>query len=400
MSFHFSTDPAEPSALPRSNAPLRVWLAWFLMGISLRAPVASIPPLIHQIQRELLISDQAAAMLTATPVLLMGALPILIPVVVGNRVPWTRVADLALLLVAAATALRWVEPAYLVLLASCAAVGAGVATCQLLVPAATARTWPTQAAALTAVYVSGMGLGSAGAAAVSPMFAQVTGSWGPALASWALAPLATMVALRVAGTADALPAPEGRPGRLRTPVRLLVQISVYCMGSASLFWTLMTWIAPMFQAAGRSEADAGLLMALFSFAQIPGSLAVGHLWNRWRFGVPMALLALMAATVPTLPMLGAGPLAWVSAAAAGIGCGGLFSLAMFLPAYFGRDEREVRSMTALTLTAGYLLASLGPILLAVLRSWSGSYTVAFTGFATICIPMWIAVRNLRRHQRS
>jgi CP family cyanate transporter-like MFS transporter len=90
-------------------------------------------------------------------------------------------------------------------------------------------------------------------------------------------------------------------------------------------------------------------------------------------------------------------LAWLWVAIAGFGCGGLFSLGMYLPAWLGRDGAEIRRMSALSLTFGYVLAGLGPLAFAWLREHSASFLVPFACLAAVCVPMCLISHSIERN---
>jgi CP family cyanate transporter-like MFS transporter len=380
----------------RRRAPLSVWIAWLLIGVSTRVSIASIPPLIQQIQDALAVDQHAGALLTAAPVLFMGALPLVVSAAMGQR-RWNTVVQFALALIAVATALRFASPSYAVLLLTCALVGVGTAVCQTLLPAVTARAWPHQTAALTAVFASGMGVGAAAAAAASPLLYVAAASWGVALGVWVSMPLLAEATLHLVAAAEPNPKPLRAAPTVKTPIGALLRICAYFVGSATLFWTSLAWLAPAYRAMGRGDEEAGLLMAVFTLAQIPGSLVADSLWNVWRFRVLDGLLGVTALSLVAMPTASQQALAWLWVAIAGFGCGGLFSLGMYLPAWLGRDGAEIRRMSALSLTFGYVLAGLGPLAFAWLREHSASFLVPFACLAAVCVPMCLISHSIERN---
>jgi CP family cyanate transporter-like MFS transporter len=69
---------------------------------------------------------------------------------------------------------------------------------------------------------------------------------------------------------------------------------------------------------------------------------------------------------------GAAPL-WI--VVFGLGQGAALGLALILPVLRGGDVHTVASLTAMTLTVGYLIASTGPWILGLAHDVSGSWTV-------------------------
>src|SRR5690606_16696907 len=119
-----------------------------------------------------------------------------------------------------------------------------------------------------------------------------------------------------------------------------------------------------------SESAASVPLLVLSIVQIPAAflfpLAAGRTGrHRWLLlsaaavnAVGLAGLALAPASAP-----------WLWGAAAGIGLGGLFSICMMLPvALF--PPAQVGAASGVMLTVGYLLASLGPLMMGALRDLS------------------------------
>jgi CP family cyanate transporter-like MFS transporter len=83
----------------------------------------------------------------------------------------------------------------------------------------------------------------------------------------------------------------------------------------------------------------------------------------------------------------------------GLGQGGSLGLALILPVLRGAGAVAVAALTALTLSAGYLLASVGPTLLGLARDVSGGWTVPLVVLIAITlaelVPGWKATSDWR-----
>jgi CP family cyanate transporter-like MFS transporter len=86
---------------------------------------------------------------------------------------------------------------------------------------------------------------------------------------------------------------------------------------------------------------------------------------------------------------------WAWSALIGLSVGLLFPVGVMLPLDYGSDPREVRRLTAMSLSIGYLLAALGPFLLGWLRGATGSYTVPFLVLVLACAAMLTQIPALR-----
>ena len=81
----------------------------------------------------------------------------------------------------------------------------------------------------------------------------------------------------------------------------------------------------------------------------------------------------------------------------GLGQGGSLGLGLILPVLRGAGAAAVAALTALTLSAGYLLASVGPTLLGLARDVSGNWTVPLIALIAITlaelVPGWKATSD-------
>jgi CP family cyanate transporter-like MFS transporter len=157
------------------------------------------------------------------------------------------------------------------------------------------------------------------------------------------------------------------------------------MGSQSLlYYAALTWLSPLYLAAGWSAGRAGLLLGLFSLTQIFSALAVPALADRG--GDHRPWLALCVGTVTAmLAALGLAPEAapWLWAALLGLGVGGMFALALTLLVKLASTPAAAARLSGMALLVGYLLAATGPVLAGALYDLAGSYRVPFLVLAGI-----------------
>jgi CP family cyanate transporter-like MFS transporter len=173
------------------------------------------------------------------------------------------------------------------------------------------------------------------------------------------------------------------------------------MGSQSLlYYAAVTWLPPLYVAAGWSASRAGLLLGLFSFTQVFSALAVPALadrtgdhrpWLALCVGTAMVMLTAFA-LVPT-----AAP--WLWAALLGLGVGGMFALALTLLVKLAPTPAAAASLSGMALLVGYLLAATGPVLAGALYDAAGSYRAPFlalAGIGAVTLAVGVSVRPTDR----
>jgi MFS transporter, CP family, cyanate transporter len=402
---------------PRSPGGGALILALVLVALNLRPAIASVPPVLPDIQRDLHLSGTAAGALTALPVVCLG---LFAPVAarLAGRVGVDRVVAWALVVLGAGTLARAVGGAA-GLFAATFLAGIGLAVGGALLPGIVkAHFAADRAATVTGLYTTGLAGGALLAAALTvPLRNLFGGSWAPALAVWALPAVAALVVWRrVApppagpdppgslggGGAGALgggPAAEGAPAGGGLPWRsgLAWRVTLYTGLQSLLFYASLTWLSPLFQARGWSAERAGALLAVFSLTQLVATLGLPVLADRTGDRRPWIALAVGACTAGLL-VLAVAPLAapWLVAAVIGFGTGGQFAMALTLLVDAAADAAASRRLSGMAFLVGYLLAAAGPAAVGGLYDATGGFTAAFlalTAVGVVTLALGVSVRR-------
>jgi CP family cyanate transporter-like MFS transporter len=167
-----------------------------------------------------------------------------------------------------------------------------------------------------------------------------------------------------------------------------------------VYYGVLAWLAPLYEDRGWSKPEAGLLLALFTASQIVGSMTASVAVERTgRLVAGLRITALATALGLFLVALTPMSAPWLWATVLGLGAGGIFTLALTVPLAVTATVDEARRLTATTLCYGYLLAATGPFVVSVLRSLSGSFTLAFGFLAVIsCSALGVARSAVARQE--
>ncbi len=146
-----------------------------------------------------------------------------------------------------------------------------------------------------------------------------------------------------------------------------VLLTIFFGGPSTVFFFVLTWLAPRYVALGWKASQAGLLLSVFLLTQIGGDLAVSAVGDRLTdqrplFGMMLFLIVGGALGVALAPRFAP----WIWAIALGIGAGGLFTLALTLPVMYAASPTATDGLTSLMLGGGYLIAVLGPFVAGIL----------------------------------
>jgi CP family cyanate transporter-like MFS transporter len=355
------------------------------VALNLRPAIAAVPPVLDAIQRDLGLSATAAGLLTALPVVCMGAFA---PAgaALARRVGQDAAVALALTLVAAGTLVRGLGPSAVALYGGTLVSGIGIGLGGVLLPRVVKAWFSNRPGAVTGLYTAGLVTGAMlASAATVPLMNALGVGWPAAIAAWGL-PAAAALAAWVPVTRRLRTAAEPAPGPVRLPWRSGVawRVTLYMGSQSLLYYAALTWLSPLYLAEGWTADRAGLLLGLFSLTQIFSALAVPALADRTGDHRPWIALCVGAATV-MLAAIGLAPTAapWVWAAVLGLGVGGMFALALTLLVKLASSPAGAARLSGMALLVGYLLAATGPVLAGALYDAAGSYRAPFLALAGI-----------------
>ncbi|HMM63054.1 MAG TPA: CynX/NimT family MFS transporter [Mesorhizobium sp.] len=375
---------AEEDSLPRPRPPqFRSRAARLLFGASLvliafnlRPLFSSLSVLLPEVTQETGLSTVGASLLTTLPVVCLGVFAPFAPRL-AQRFGAERTLLGALLLLAISTGLRGVASVPLLFAATLAA-GAAIAVSNVLLPGVVKRDFADSAAIMTGFYTMALCAGAAAGAGLTLPIEHVVGSWSGALAAWAVPGLA--VAFIFAPQALAARPQAAHAGFRVTGLwrdRLAWQVTLFMGLQSALAYCVFGWLAPILRERGFEAAVAGGIVSLSVMAQVVTCLLVPSFAVRRRnqrgvnvvlvAAATVALLGLMFAPVWTVPF-------W--AVLQGIGQGGLIAAAMIVIVLRSPDPHVAAHLSGMAQGVGYVLAAIGPLLVGLIRSWTGSFDAA------------------------
>jgi CP family cyanate transporter-like MFS transporter len=379
------------------------------LAFNLRAMITGLPPVFPELQAILHVSAGSLAVLAAVPVLCFGvfsgtAAPL------SRRYGEERVLFGALLLVVAGLLARSLLPSALLYPGTILA-GAGIALMNVLLPSLVKRRMPERAGLLIGLYLLAL---AAGAIVASVLAVPVFTAAGSGLAAtrltlglWAgpavIAIFIWLPQLRY----RTMPAGAGQPARQRPAARtralamgryaLAWQVTLF-MGLQSLsYYAALSWFPTMFRDRGVSAASAGTLLALMNLGNAVTALLIPVLAQRVTDQRRLAALSMMA-TAAGLAGAGFGPsgLAAEFMVLLGLGQGASLGLGIYYTMARAPDPAVAASLSAFAQGIGYLLASIGPLLIGLLHTATGGWSVPLAVLLVVAllqlITGWLAGR--------
>jgi MFS transporter, CP family, cyanate transporter len=389
----------------------RVRLVLVLVGIlllaaNLRPALTSVAPLIGTIRTETGISNAAAGLLTALPLLAFGALSPVVPWF-GRRLGTGNALLAGMLLLAAGVVIRSAGSTA-ALFAGTLVVGAAIVIGNVLLPSLVKREFPGRVGVMTSVYTTTLGVIAALASGVSFPLSSLEGlGWRGALALWAvpavLAALAWFAVLRRLRRNGSSSSPVeraalGGAGLLRSP--LAWQVTAF-MGLQSLtYYSTLTWLPEIMRSEGVSVAGAGWLLALSQFIAIPAMTVAPVVAGRRPSQRGVVSVAVGLSLVATLGLLLAGgTAAWFWVVLLGLGQGACFSLALTFFALRAADPESAAALSGMAQSIGYLFSALGPFFFGVLRDTTGGWDIPLVLLLALTACLLVAGLGAARDAR-
>lgn len=402
-------------------------VAVVLFALNMRAGVTSIAPVLQEIQGGLHMSDSLAGLLTSLPTLIFALVGLITPL--ASR---TLGLHSTMLVAMVALSLGLIVRAFMggsagFLVFTIVAL-AGIAITNVLMPAFIKTHFPAKIPTYTAVYSTALtAMAFLSSVVVAPTSHSMSTGWRGVVGFWgllavlAVVPAGILVALQKkhelsvgdgdgagsetdaasntaaanavdADTADAAAEAAAEPAKLWVMFRSKkARALALFFGIQSLHaFVQMGWLTQIFRDYGVSQNYAGMLAGLMQLLSIPGAMLAPALLGKVKN--PRLLVAGTAAIAAPayLGMLLAPasvPWLWVILFAL---ANTTFPMALTLIGWSGRSGDTTALLSSFVQSFGFLIASLGPLLVGVLLQATTGWTVPLIFCLVLVIPFAIA----------
>jgi CP family cyanate transporter-like MFS transporter len=358
-----------------------------VLAVNLRAAISSLPPVFPDLSAALHLSSASVAVLAAVPVLCFGLFS-------GLAAPLSRsfgeerVLLAALLLLAGGLLLRGAWPGFM-LFPGTVLAGGSIALMNVLLPSLVKRRRPQQAGLLIGSYLLMLSLGAVVASLIAVPVLRAAGGTGHGGAGWPIqltlglwalpALLAAVVWLpQIRYRTEPPPAVPGA-GAARASMHrhaLAWQVAGFMGLQSMVYYATLSWLPTLFQDRGVSATSAGGLLALMNLGNAITAMLMPVLAQRAR---DQRLLVAATAAAMAAGLCGSafaptgGAVAWTLLL--GLGQGSSLALAIFFTMARAPDPVTAASLSGFAQSAGYLIATIGPLAVGFLHTASGSWTL-------------------------
>ena len=369
------------------------FLAIAFIAIVLRPPVASLGPLLEEIQTTLGVGSAQISLLAAAPVFCFGLGAFASPWLV-SKLGVNRTMLLVLFFLGLALVLR-IFFGYLGLLIGTVGAGLSIAIANVLLPTVVRMQFPNRVPLVTGAYTTVLAISASVAASAAVPSSIFLGGFNLALAIW-IVPVLLAIALWVPQTINQLKhvpqvasiAAEEKAAINRSPIAWAI---VFFFGIQSLgFYSLLGWMPSALLSIGVEAQAAGNYLGFASAVGIPSGLVVSYFLGKfkslslWAAGATLLTLlgfVLFISVLVTQSVL----LLLLACILIGVGMSATFPLALSLISSRASTQAQTTRLSSMAQGFGYLFAAIGTFLVGYFAIITGSWALSFSAVALLTL---------------
>ena len=371
-----------------------------MMGAVMRVPFTAIPAVLTDIAAGLGVSVSDLGILTSLPLIMFALCSSLAPGWAA-RLGLEQRLGLALIVMTFGSLVRIVGVPGLYL--GTLLIGIAVAIINVLLPSLVSVHFPLKVGLYTTIYITMMGLaGTVGSMVAVPIVE--ASSWQTFIILLTLfVGLAALIWLpnwrynhRFEQSSKAT-----KQGSLLKNKAALIFLLFGGLQSL-LFYTEMTWLPTIAQSAGLSKAEGGLLAGIFNLISIPVSMVIpsliSRLTNRQRAWFMSGLSLLTVLGLVLMAFAPANFALWmVISLLLGLSVSSLFPYMMLSFTLKTSDGQATARLSGMVQSGGYLLASIGPVLLGYSFPIFGTWQPLIYALLAVTLVMIACIHAIEKH---
>lgn len=366
-----------------------------VVAFNLRTAVASLSPILGQLEAEMPLSPALVGFLGMLPPLCYAVFGIVTPLIAKRfGLETTLIGSLLALTIGLAG--RGLAASAIALVAVSALTFAAIGVGNVLLPPLVKRYFPDRIGLMTTVYVTAMSVSTFLPPLIAVPVADAAG-WRVSLGQWAIVAALSVVpwiALVVHPKRSSAELPEEADrGQLRNAVRSPLAWSLAVVFAAAGFnaYAAFAWLPSILHdVAGSTPAEAGALLALYAAMGLPAGLIVPIVAARYgkvRLLIAVAITTFVVGYLGLLIVPTVATWLWVAL----IGTGPmLFPLALVLINLRSRSHAGAVALSGFVQSVGYVLVAFGPLAVGVLHDATDAWAWPILLLLASTVPAAIA----------
>ncbi len=351
-------------------------LGILLTTLVLRPPVASVGPLVAELEARLNLGSLEVGLLTSIPVFCFGLGAFASPAIVRRfGIDKTLLVLQALIAISIAGRLWF---GFVGLLVGTTVIGLSIAVANVILPGIVRARFPERVGIVTATYTMTLAVAASFAASTAVPISAALGGWQFSLLVWVVPAVAaflvwstqTKAVKHVAVSAEHHEL-EARSVR-RSPITWWI---VAFFGIQSLgFYALLAWLPSLLIYGGATAAEAGGVLGVTTIAGVPFGMLLGSNLKRFKsLSVPAAIAS--GLTTIGMALLLDPKLSLIAGIVIGLGQASTFPISLNLISTRATTVAQTTELSTLSQGYGYLAAALGTFVFGWLRDVSASWVI-------------------------
>lgn len=367
-----------------------------LVAFNLRTAVASLSPILVELEQEVALPAAVVGFLGMLPPLCYAVFGIVTPLF-AKRLGLELTLIIALAALAVGMLGRGLAPDALSLVGTSALTFAAIGVGNVLLPPLVKRYFPDRVGLMTTIYVTAMSVSTFTPPLIAVPIAEAAG-WRVSLGQWgvvaaiALVPWIALLVHPKRRAESGIPE-EAERGFLRYAFRSPVAWALTTIFAVAGFnaYAVFAWLPPILHdIAGTTPTQSGVLLALYAAMGLPAGLVVPILaarLGRVRLLIAIAVVSFVAGYLGLLLAPGFAPWLWVALAGAGPL---LFPLALVLINLRTRTHSGAVALSGFVQSAGYLIVAIGPLAVGLIHDATGGWVWPLVLLLCSAVPAAIA----------
>ncbi|AMY06221.1 MFS transporter [Staphylococcus condimenti] len=370
-------------------------IAIVLVASTLRAPLTAVGPVIDQIKEALHISNSVAGILTTIPLIIFG---IISPIVskITAKLTMSRTVFMAIIIILIALIVR-ILGGFNVFIAGTILLGIGIALNNVVLPSYVKWKFPLQVGVMTGLYSGTMNFTAGLGGGMSFPLSEI-GGFRLSLAFWVIFGMVALI-LWLPQMKSGFKAEKEMLEDIEQKERKKYHVSrsklawsiALMMGFQSMiFYTFVAWVPSILVDRGVDQSNAGYLLMLNQFAQVPMTFLFPILASKMKnqkllitivsalFIIGFALFFTQSFTLLIIGMI-----------LAGFGMGSGFSLCMTFFSIRARTSDGSIALSGFGQSVGYFVAAIGPFFVGVLHDVTGGWVSGIIALIVMGILFYI-----------
>ncbi len=367
-------------------------LVLFLISINLRPALTSIAPVLERIVEDLSISRVSAGLIITIPVLLMGLLAPLAPVLARRWNQELVLTGTMALLVIAFCIRYFSRHSFTLLLISSLIAGSAIAIAGPLISGFIKQHFAKKTSLAIALYSISISFGAALAVALtSPIVEASNSHWEVGLAAWGVPALVALLVMLVL-LPKSTPQQQSISNHQKLPLHSFRawMITLLFAAQAGIFYALSTWLVAHYELIGFDSIKAGFFASVFMGSGVIGALVIPLIAARVS---DRRKLMVCVTSITTLLLIS---ITWqpqwqpiMVLSLLGISTSGTFCLALALPVLESDSPQEASQLSSMMSLFGYILGGVTPSLIGIGRDITLSFEWPFIFLTALSLSMVI-----------